>query len=303
MTAMASQTASANRDELSRIAAYLIRTCGLTEDDFLRVIDEQRRSGVGFVDAVLKLKLASPADIEAARSATHAIKTLPQARPRIELKALHDPFSTHAEAIRSLRTALLMQLERLPRDDGFTNVVAVCSAQRGEGRSLLAAELAASLAQLDAPTLLIDADLRTPRQQRLFEVPDAPGLAEALTQSGPGQMLTVDGLPHLSLLTAGQERSKPLERLSQPEFRELMQGYSRRYRHVVIDTPAIEACPDALAVVAAVRNVLLVVHRHQCRLSAAQSASSRLHAANGRVVGSVLQDFAKTTRPRRTRRL
>tara|TARA_R110000850_G_scaffold3151_3_gene15027 strand:- start:30584 stop:31501 length:918 start_codon:yes stop_codon:yes gene_type:complete len=300
MTTESNAQQTDNKDELSRIAAYLIRTCGLTEADFLKVIDAQRRSGAGFVDTVLALKLATPADIDAARSVSYAIKALPEARASAELTSVSDPFSPHAEGIRSLRTALLLQLERLPRDEGFINVVAVCSAQKGEGRSRLAAELAISLAQLDAPTLLIDADLRTPRQHRLFDVPEASGLAEALTQSGPAQVLNVDGLPNLSLLTAGQDRRKPLERVSQAEFRQLMQGYARRFRHVIIDTPAIAPYPDALAVTAAVRNVLLVMRRHHCRLAAAQAALARLQAANGRIVGSVLQDFQapRSRRPR-----
>ncbi len=288
------------KEELSRIAAYLIRTCGLTEDDFLRVIDQQRLTGAGFIDTVLALKLATPGDIEAARSATRAVSTQPAARPNGEMLTVSDPFSPHAERIRTLRTALLMQLERLPRDDGFVNVLAVCSPSKGEGRSLLAADLAVTLSQLDAPTLLIDADLRQPCQQRLFEVPDALGLAEALTDVHPVQPLQVEGLPHLSVLPAGQDRRKPLERLSQSEFRELIQGYSRRYRHVIIDTPAIEAYPDALAVTAAVRNVLLVLHRHHCRMTQAQAALARLNAANGRLVGSVLHDF-QAPRFRRSR--
>lgn len=279
------------KEELSRIAAYLIRTCGLTEDDFLRVIDQQRLTGAGFIETVLALKLATPGDIEAARSATRAVATAAEAHPSGEILTVSDPFSPHAERIRILRTALLMQLERLPRDDGFVNVLAVCSPARGEGRSLLAADLAVTLSQLDAPTLLIDADLRHPRQQSLFNVPDALGLAEALKEPRPVPPLQVEGLSHLAVLPAGQDRRKPLERLSQSEFRELIQGYSRRYRHVIIDTPPIELYPDALAVTAAVRNVLLVLRRHHCRLAQAQTTLARLNAANGRLVGSVLQDF------------
>ena len=69
MTTESNAQKSDNKDELSRIAAYLIRTCGLTEADFLKVIDAQRRSGAGFVDTVLALKLATPADIDAALAA------------------------------------------------------------------------------------------------------------------------------------------------------------------------------------------------------------------------------------------
>ena len=66
----------------------------------------------------------------------------------------HDPFHPHSEQIRVLRTAVLMR-----QGEAATNVLAVVSSQRGEGRSRLAAELAISCAQLNQPTLLTQLQL------------------------------------------------------------------------------------------------------------------------------------------------
>jgi receptor protein-tyrosine kinase len=94
-------------------------------------------------------------------------------RPAPQLIMAHSPDDPRAEELRALRTELL--LRRAPEDDR-ADVIALVSPCSGEGRSLLAAELAISYAQLGRSTLLIDADLRCPQQHALFAVDDRLGL-------------------------------------------------------------------------------------------------------------------------------
>ena len=88
----------------------------------------------------------------------------------------HDPYDPRCEKIRALRTELLLRRELTDRAD----IVALLSPCPGEGRSLLAAELAIAFAQTGRPTLLVDADLRRPQQHLLFGTDNRQGLSQAI---------------------------------------------------------------------------------------------------------------------------
>ena len=104
-----------------------------------------------------------------------------------ELVVARDPFHPRAEELRALRTQLLI---RWAQAGVGRRVLVVASATPGEGRSYVAANLALAFAQLGERTLLIDADLRAPRQHRIFDAPDAAGLAAILTgRAGRGALL------------------------------------------------------------------------------------------------------------------
>ena len=75
---------------------------------------------------------------------------------------------------------------------GSAHSLALVSPGHGEGRSLLAAELAIAFSQLRRRTLLIDADLRHPRQHALFGAENVWGLAQVLALGGPPRMLSVE---------------------------------------------------------------------------------------------------------------
>src|SRR5262249_34617985 len=91
------------------------------------------------------------------------------------LAAHHRPASAEAEAYRGVRTALFFGAAAARRQ-----VIQVTSAAAGDGKSLLAANLAVSIVQSGKRVLLIDADLRRPRQHRLFGLQEGPGLAAVL---------------------------------------------------------------------------------------------------------------------------
>src|SRR5204863_1035561 len=121
----------------------------------------------------------------------------------------HALYHERSEQIRLLRTELLLRHE-----GAGANLIAVVSANPGEGRSQLAAELAISCSQLGQPTLLVDADLRRPRQYALFDADNRRGLACALAHGVKPLLQAVEGLPSLALLTSGPSPPNPLELLS-----------------------------------------------------------------------------------------
>lgn len=273
---------------LHNLPQVIAQRTGLSESDMRRISAVQKQLGLGFIEAALRLNLISQADLDVAMGADarQAQVSAPHAKPSSELLSAHDPYEPYCEAIRSLRTELALRAE-----GEACNVIAVVSPDRGEGRSRLAAELAIAFAQLGQDTLLVDADLRQSRQHELFGADNDAGLAQALTDGRTPRVQGVSGLPSLSLLPAGSRPPNPLELLSDSAFENVMSGWRRRHQHVLIDTPSIRSCADAIAIAAQARRVLLVSRRHVSSYEASRELVRKLQSTRAQIVGSVIQSF------------
>lgn len=275
----------ASIEDPTHVAQYLIRYAGLGEEALQAIAELRAREELRFSEAALRLGLVTQADVDAALSASRNLDSERPARaqPDAQLVVAHDPFDPHSEQIRALRTSILLR-----QGEAATNVLAVVSSQRGEGRSRLAAELAISCAQLKQPTLLVDADLRNPGLHRLFGLDNAQGLANALAETAAPQINGVNGLPQLSLLTAGLSAGNPLELLSSDALSALLVGWRRRYRHIVFDTPAVASVSDALAVASHAGAALPLARLHRTPTRDWKSLIQRLHSTRAQVLGGVL---------------
>lgn len=196
---------------------------------------------------------------------------------------------TRAEAIRDLRTDLIARRKR--EESG--PVLAILSPAGGEGRSSLAADLAVSFAQLRQRTLLIDADLRKPKQHELFGTQACGGLVQAIESfsASADHMQSVRNLPHLSLLTVGAQPSDPLEMISDGRFETLLESLRGRYEHIVIDTPPALGASDALAVADLAGHALLLNRAHRTPYKANRELLRRVSATRARIVGAIITRF------------
>lgn len=194
--------------------------------------------------------------------------------------------TAHGEQIRKLRTELLIR-------HGYHNaaplVLAVVSTSARDGRSLLATELAMSFAQLGRSTLLIDADMRTPRDRRIYGRELEQGLAQALASGEPPELNSVENYPTLSILGAGDEAEyNPTELLSSKRFQWLIDSTRNLFDFIVIDTPPFTAYSDA-QVIAAVVGKVLTLHRAPVNtLKEAREMLDSLTRSSAEVVGAVL---------------
>jgi protein-tyrosine kinase len=299
------------------IARALIAYCGLSADYVARIRDTARGTNMSFTDAALHSGLVSSTDIENAIAAERraaqdseppeppdsgiveaALRRQSQSRslvvrhagtvkPGSKLIFARDPHHPRNEQIRALRTALLL----LNEPGRNANVLALLSPCAGEGRSQLAAELAISLSQLGQRTLLVDADMRKPGQHVLFGASGYEGLVQALQRSNTTQLLMVEGLPHLSLMTAGQTASNPLEMLSDGRFERLLNDWRRQYQFIVIDTPPVTEYSDALAIATLAGRVLICSRVAVTEQNSIKEMLRRLESTQSLVLGAVLNDF------------
>ncbi len=207
--------------------------------------------------------------------------------PDDRLVMAHDPYDPRCETIRALRTELLLRRESTDRAD----IIALVSPCAGEGRSMLAAELAIAFAQLGQPTLLVDADLRRPQQHLLFGADNHPGLSEAIEHNSKPLLHTVQGLPRLSLLTAGAIPGNPLELLSSSSFAALIDDWRDNFEFVVIDTAPVMHFSDGLAVASLVGRVLALSRAQHTPYRSMQDMLRRLAATHSQILGAVISHF------------
>lgn len=163
-------------------------------------------------------------------------------------------------------------------------VLPVVSAAPGEGRTRVAAELAKAFSDMGEPTLAIDADFRAPGLHKAFGLPNRSGLADFLSGRGVRLAQCAD---NLSVVVAGRASDDPLELLSRPRMQELLAAAVRRYRVVLVDTPAAARGPD-LQLFAAFGGGALVVARRPAKPKGLGQLRELLSQCKAQIVGTVL---------------
>jgi chain length determinant protein tyrosine kinase EpsG len=165
------------------------------------------------------------------------------------------------------------------------------SPERGEGRSYIAANLAIIFSQLGERTLLIDANLRQPRQQQLFKLPDSYGLSDVL--AGRADLSVITQLPvfrDLSILPAGTLPPNPAELISR-DLKSYLNRLQSQFDIILIDTPAADQGIDGQIIASLCGGALLVARQHKTRLNDLQQLKEALKETGSQCVGAVLTDF------------
>ena len=166
-------------------------------------------------------------------------------------------------------------------------VVMIASSVGGEGKSLTAANLAVTLARsYGRQTLLVDADLRSPRLHEIFHEANTSGLGDWLRCGGAAGAATVQLLPGLTLLTAGRPTGDPMAGLTSAGMRALMKIASDAYDFVVVDTPPATLVPDAGILADLVDAAVLVIRANSTPHAVIERAIATI--GRERILGTVL---------------
>jgi protein-tyrosine kinase len=191
-----------SREAGQTIGALLVDAGKLAPDNVQRVLDYQRKSGLLFGEAGIAMGLLDEEDVRRALAVQFGQAYLaPDTGMGGELVAATDPNSAAVEHLRELRSQLML---RWFENDARQAALAVVSPGTGEGRSYITANLAVLFSQLGKRTLLIDADLRRPRQHRIFGLPGRIGLSSVLAgRAGWDAVSEIKSLPGLWVLPAG----------------------------------------------------------------------------------------------------
>jgi chain length determinant protein tyrosine kinase EpsG len=206
-----------------------------------------------------------------------------------EIVVAYEPFHPRAEELRALRTQLSIHWSNA---EVRHRVLALASPGPGEGRSYVAANLAAVFSQLGERTLLIDADLRAPRQHRIFDIPDRIGLSAVLSgRADRGAVVPVPQFGTLSLLPAGARPPNPQELLSRRALAGLLQELRTEFDVILIDTPPATRYADAQSVAYQAGSAMVLARKDHTRLADIAGVVRQLSNTGARVVGTVLNAF------------
>jgi chain length determinant protein tyrosine kinase EpsG len=258
----------------------------ITTENAERALKHAKDKNVRFGEACIQLKLVKEEDIERALSMQFDYPYLQPGETALssELVSAYRPFSPQVEGLRTLRTQLLLRWFSSER-----RVLAIVSQSRGDGRSFIAANLAVVFSQLGERTLLIDADMRHPRQHVLFNVSNQYGLSSALSGRAGGLLgENVKGFVNLSVIPAGAAPPNPLELLSRREFSDLLAAKSGAYEVIIIDSPAGGQYADAQAISARAGGALLVAREGVSRVRELERLTGSVRQTDSDFVGCVL---------------
>lgn len=210
--------------------------------------------------------------------------------PQQALQVLDEPRSPLAEAVRAMRTNI-----EFAGVDRPLQVIVVTSAIPAEGKTTVAANLAASFAQEGQRTLLIDADLRRPAIHDLLGLPNDQGLSQ-LIRSGvalsAASVMLGSGHEYLRVLPSGPPPPDPAELLGSRRFRALLDQVRGDFDRIIIDGPALAPVTDAALMAALADGTLIVIDSGRSRRDLVRRAREALTRVNAPVAGAVLNRLA-----------
>ena len=284
---------SKHRDAERMIGTILVDAGRLTEEGVERIREAQNGRNVPFGEVGIELGLLTQADVMYALSLQFDYPYI--AGPILpvdeEVVVAYRPFSPEGESFRSLRSQLQL---RWSSDAGKRTALAVVSARPGEGRSHLAANLAVSFAQAGEHTLLIDANLRSPRQHRLFKLDNNVGLSNLLAGRTHDQVIKfVPGIPGLAVLPSGPPPPNPEELLGRSTFDRILGQSMSTFDVIIIDSPSMAAGTDATLLARFAGAAIAVARSNQTRTGEFRDMVGYLNGAGVDVVGSVLVDVPR----------
>ena len=272
------------------IGEILVSVGRISPDDAERIYQEQRRGRIRFGEAAIALGLATEADIQYALSHQFRYPYLQRGESKVSetVVAAYDPFSPQVEALRAIRSQLML---RWFGGSAGRRVLAIVSPGHGEGRSWFAANLAVVFSQLGARTLLIDTDLRAPTLHRLFGISNRNGLSSILSGRATGNVVfRVPSLIDLSILPSGPVPPNPQELLTRPLLDRMVAQLSSSFDVILIDTPSSFKYAESVSIASRAGGALIVCRQDQTRLRDFDVLCGRLKDANVAVAGSVLND-------------
>jgi Mrp family chromosome partitioning ATPase/uncharacterized protein involved in exopolysaccharide biosynthesis len=239
--------------------------------------------GVALLVEAARPKVLAAADVERATQLP-VVATVPKSGMRGGLPVLKRSFSPAAEGYR--RVAGALERRGLGRD---VRILAIASADPGEGKSLLAANLAHLLSRQGHAVLLVSADLRKPRLDKLMGLAGQPGVADWLQNesSNPSRWLRTISR-NLLMLPAGSTEENPGELITMRQLRQGLGPMADAGWIVLLDTPPALWSAEAMTLAAAADATLLVSRVRNSRWSAMQYLAEAMRRDRVPAMGVVL---------------
>lgn len=194
-----------------------------------------------------------------------------------------EPKSIAAECYRVLRTSL----EYSSVDKELKSIV-ITSSEPGEGKSTIAGNLAAIIAQNNKRVIIIDCDLRKPTLHKKLGISNTIGLTEYIIGKFGLNNVIQELDDNFSVITSGKIPPNPSEVLGSKTMSELLEVLSIRYDYIILDTPPLRAVTDAQVLAGKCDGTILVIRAEATSKDSVLKAYKELEKVRANILGAVL---------------
>ncbi|MGB5686239.1 MAG: polysaccharide biosynthesis tyrosine autokinase [Candidatus Electrothrix sp.] len=220
-----------------------------------------------------------------------AVEDLPKKNKNVETFIHENPLSAFTESYRLIRSSLLLSTpDRPPR------TLLITSMMQQEGKSTTTKNLAYILAQNNKKVLIVDCDMRRPRQHSMFEVDNSYGLSNYLSGNTDEQQPSlIKQLPdsQISVLPSGPIPPNPAELLGSKRMKTLLEKSIERFDFVLLDSPPVQQVTDGLLLAGLVDGTVTVLRAGNTTFDMLDSGVKKLRESQARLLGFVLNRVTK----------
>ncbi|PNR96991.1 polysaccharide biosynthesis tyrosine autokinase [Petrotoga sp. 9PWA.NaAc.5.4] len=206
-----------------------------------------------------------------------------------ELIVLNDPVSPISEAYKLLTTNIDFSSSKEP------NVICFSSPGPSEGKTTTAANVAISYAQIGKKTLLMDADMRRPRIEKIFELKSRNvGLVNHLLRGVPLERAIqspIEGLDTLDILPVGVIPPNPTAVLTSNEFKIMLEKLKEQYEKIIIDLPPVLVSSDSVIASRYSDGIVLITRINGTIKTGLRNAYDNINVSGVKLLGTVINDL------------
>jgi len=171
----------------------------------------------------------------------------------------------------------------------------ITSANRGEGKSTVASHLALTVARFkDKKSLIVDADLRRPKIDKIFGLPEKSGLFECLQGDlDPLDVVRDTRIENLKVITSGRGKGSPAHLFERDLMTEIFDKIKFYYDIVIVDSAPVIPVSDPMLISGAVDGVILVTLAGKTPKNVALRAKKILQDADANIIGVVINNLSE----------
>ena len=275
--------------KVNKIGNILLASGKISPEDMARVLELQENEETLFGDAAVKLGILNQEDVEWALASQFSYPYIKEGENTFsrEVITIYHPFSPQVESFRSIRSGLVLQ-----GAGQQLKTIAVISPDPGDGRTLIASNLATVFAQLGSKTLLLDLNFRGPRVHELFNVKNNCGMSSLIIKRATlKQAVNPTPVSDLYILPSGPMPPNPVELLGWPETRHLMASLKQSYDIIIIDTPSFNKGSDALLIGGLSDCAILMALKGKTTRESFGVVKKHLDSSGVKVIGSVMNEI------------
>lgn len=217
----------------------------------------------------------------------HSGKSRTYRNPNYRIITFEDPLSPSSEAFRRIKIGL-----EFSRSGNVGQVVQMCSAVRGEGKTTTCLNIAATYVEDGKRAIIIDLDLRCPRIHRAFGVENKNGIVDYLVGKIDLENAVKHGKNGIDFINRGMSVAYPTAALGSPQLVSLIDELKERYDVVLIDCPPVLMVSDACIIAKLCDGAVFVISSRVTEKNAAKEAVNILKQNQVNIFGSVLTEVS-----------